>query len=170
MRRVRYSLAMSLDGYITGPKGEYDWIEMDPAEAEAYFKNFYAQFDIAVMGRKSFDLYGGAVQDMRTYVFSRTLSPTAHKDITVLNEDGFGQVAELRAEEGKDIWLFGGATLFGSLAVAGLVDTVEVAICPVILGGGLPLMVGNANRVKLKLVSSNDSLAGIVQLNYAVIH
>ncbi len=53
MRRIRYSVAMSLDGYIAGPKGEYDWIELDPSEGAAYFKAFYAQFDTVLMGARA---------------------------------------------------------------------------------------------------------------------
>ncbi|HXS80209.1 MAG TPA: hypothetical protein VN818_07985 [Gammaproteobacteria bacterium] len=75
MRRIRYSVAMSLDGYIAGPNGEYDWIEVDPGSAAGYFKAFYAQFDIALMGRKSYDHAGGGVSPFKTYVLSLTLRP-----------------------------------------------------------------------------------------------
>ena len=75
MRRIRYSVAMSLDGYIAGPNGEYDWIEVDPSAAAGYFKAFYAQFDTAIMGRKSYQQAGGGVSPFNTYVLSRTLRP-----------------------------------------------------------------------------------------------
>ena len=120
------------------------------------------------MGRRSFEEYGGAVDGMRTYVFSRTLPPDAHKDVTILGDDGIARLAELREEDGKDIWLFGGGALFGSLAETGLVDTVEVSIIPVMLGAGLPLIVGNRDRVKLTLVSTDHTLTGIISLVYSV--
>lgn len=85
----------------------------------------------------------------------------------MLGEDAIDRFRELRAESGKDIWLFGGGALFGSLPAAGLVDAVEVSVMPVILGAGVPLMSGHSNRVKLTLVSS-DRAAGATSLKYSV--
>jgi dihydrofolate reductase len=167
MRRVRYAVVMSLDGYIAGPKGEADWIVGDPTVNIAeFFKAFYAQFDIAVMGRRTYESVGGAIDGMRTYVFSRTLSPSVCKGVTILSENGIGELARLRAEDGKDIWLFGGGVLFGSLASAGLVDSVELGVMPVMLGGGTPVVSGTAQRVKLKLIHSEHSAVGVVSLKY----
>ena len=92
MRRIRYSVAMSLDGYIAGPNGEYDWIEVDPSAGAAYFKEFYAQFDTAIMGRKSYEQAGGPVSPFKTYVVSRTLSPGEHKGVTVLGADALERI------------------------------------------------------------------------------
>lgn len=169
MKRIRYSLATSLDGYIATTDGGYDWIEMDPSQAGAYFERFYAQFDTAIMGRKSFDQYGRkGVDGMDTYVFSKTLDPAGFPDVTVLcGEDGLGRVRELRTGKGKDIWLFGGGETFGTLARAGLVDTVEVAIFPVLLGGGIPMLAGDSS-VRLRHVSTEQALDGVVSLTYAV--
>jgi dihydrofolate reductase len=166
MRRVRYAVVMSLDGHIAGPKGEADWIVGDPTvDIAEFFKAFYAQFDIAVMGRRTYELVGGGIEGMRTYVFSRTLSPADCKGVTVLS-DGIAELARLRAEDGRDIWLFGGGTLFGSLASAGLVDSVELGVMPVLLGGGTPVISGIAERVKLKLIDSEHSAVGVVSLKY----
>jgi dihydrofolate reductase len=78
-------------------------------------------------------------------------------------------VAGLRAEKSKkDIWLFGGGGLFRSLLEAGLVDTVEVAVIPVLLGGGIPLLPPPAKQVSLKLTGHKVYKTGIVSLEYAV--
>jgi dihydrofolate reductase len=166
MRRVRYAVVMSLDGYIAGPRGEADWIVGDPTlDIAEFFKAFYAQFDIALMGRRTYELVGGGIEGMRTYVFSRTLSPADCQGVTVLS-DGIAELARLRAEDGRDIWLFGGGRLFGSLASAGLVDSVELGVMPVLLGAGTPVISGITERVKLKLIHTEHSAVGVVSLKY----
>jgi dihydrofolate reductase len=140
---------MSLDGYIAGPNGEYDWIEFDANASAAYFKAFYAQFDTALMGRKSYEQAGGGVSPLKTYVVSRTIKPGKHGKVTVLGTDALERIAALREEPGKDIWLWGGGELFGSLAAAGLVDTVEIGLIPVLLGEGRKVMAGCNQRINL---------------------
>jgi dihydrofolate reductase len=168
MRRVRYSVAMSLDGYIAGPKGEYDWIITDPA---IDFAALFAQFDTVLMGRRTFELVksqwtGGAVDGMRVFVFSRTLQPADCPDMTLVTDDAAAVVAELKQQEGKDIWLFGGGDLFRSLLAEGQVDTVELGVIPVLLGGGIPLLPPPGPRVPLRLASSKALGSGILMLSY----
>jgi dihydrofolate reductase len=168
MRRIRYSVATSLDGYIAGLNGEYDWIEVDPGVAAPYFKAFYAQFDTVLMGRKSYEQAGGAIKPFTTYVVSRTLPPGERRDVTVLGADALERIAALREQPGKDIWLWGGGELFGGLAAAGLVDTVEVGLMPVLLGAGVKLMSGCDRRVKLQLRERRGDLPGTELLIYDV--
>src|SRR4051794_26944609 len=143
MRRVRYNVAASLDGYIAGPNGEFDWIPDDPT---VDFGALFAKIDTVLLGRLS---YEAALQvpelawgpETRVYVFSRTLRPEDHPKVTLVADDAAGVVAALRAEPGDgEIWLFGGGDLFRGLLAAGQVDTVEVTIAPVLLGGGIPLL------------------------------
>jgi dihydrofolate reductase len=171
MRRIRYSVAMSLDGYIAGPNGESDWIMMDP---DIDFGALMNSFDTVLMGRRTFEAAqasGGGVSmpGVKAIVVSRTLRQVDYPGITILGENLEASLARLRKEPGKDIWLFGGGSLFRSLLDAQLVDTVEVAVIPVLLGGGIPLVPPSSNRVKLKLVGSKVyRKTGTISLEYGV--
>jgi dihydrofolate reductase len=154
-RRLCYQVASSLDGFIAAEDGSYDWIPMDP---EIDFGALFARFDTLVMGRKTYETmqgYEGGLDDKGVYgketvVFSRTLVPSEHPAVTVIGDDIVDAVTRLKARPGKDVWLFGGGNLFRQLLDAGVVDTVEVAVLPVMLGAGIPL-VPPGKRVALQL-------------------
>jgi dihydrofolate reductase len=168
MRRIRYSVAASLDGYIAGPNGEFDWIIQDP---EIDFGEMFAQFDTFLVGRRTFEaMAGGPKLDGKVIVFSRTLRQEDHPDVTIVAGNEKEIVDALRREPGKDIWLFGGGELFRNLLDAGLVDTVEVAVIPILLGGGIPLLPPPAQQTQLKLTGRRVYEAtGIVSLQYDVL-
>lgn len=169
MRKICYGCAMSLDGYIAGPGGEADWIVMDP---DIDFQAAEDRFDTYLMGRRTFEATGGrdgSSPGMRTFVFSRTLRQKDYKKITIVGEGWRDVVRSLRGEAGKDIWLFGGGDLFRGLAAEGFVDTVEVAVMPVILGRGIPLIAESTSRIALTLRERRTyEKTGIVSLVYAV--
>jgi dihydrofolate reductase len=168
MRRIVYSVAMSLDGYIAGPSGEYDWIVTDP---DIDFKAIWGRFDTLIMGRRTFEVAqgGGGTGKMKVFVFSRTLRPADHPKVTIVNEHPERALAELREQPGKDIWLFGGGTLFQSLLDLRQVDAVEVAVVPHLLGGGIPMLQPPAQQAKLKLTGHRlYPKTGIMKLEYAV--
>jgi dihydrofolate reductase len=173
MRVVRYGGAMSLDGYIAGPNGEYDWIVMDP---EMDFAEMMKPFDTFLIGRKTFDAMRQMGNDamstpgIQNIVFSRTLKPADAPNVR-LETDAEQVVRALRTQPGKDIALFGGGELFRSLLAAGLVDQVEVAVVPVLLGGGIPLLPSPAPRTKLVLRSQRVyKKSGTVRLEYDVVY
>jgi dihydrofolate reductase len=175
MRRVRYSVAMSLDGYIAGPNGEADWIVMDPDLGQG-FADFFTQFDTLLVGRKTFEVIarpsgsaGGGFSGFRIIVVSRTLDPKRHPNVTVVAGDLVATVTALKQAEGKDIWLFGGGDLFRSLLDVDLVDTVEVGIIPVLLGQGIPLLPSPATQTALTLTAHRIyPKTGTLMLKYAV--
>jgi dihydrofolate reductase len=168
-RRLRYQVAVSLDGFIAGPDGEFDWIVMDPS---IDFAALYREFDTAVMGRKTYDIMtaqGGAVglTGIDVIVFSRTLPAAAKKGVRIVNDDPQRVVAALKASPGRDIWLFGGGVMFRSLLDAGLVDTVEVAVIPVLLGDGIPLLPPGTSTKLVLMDQRTLPASGIVMLAYA---
>ena len=170
-RRLRYQVAVSLDGFIAGPGGEYDWIVMDPS---IDFAALFQQFDTLVMGRKTYEPLiaqggHGAMPGVEIIVFSRTLAPATHPGVRIVGDDPRAVVTALKAKEGRDIWLFGGGQLFRTLLDAGLVDSVELAIMPVLLGQGIPLLPPGESLTTLELVDHKilpDS--GIAILAYAL--
>jgi dihydrofolate reductase len=169
VRRIRYKVAASLDGFIAGPDGEADWIATDP---DVDFNAIFKQFDTLLVGRRTFEGMAQAgratVPGMKTIVFSRTLQQSAYPDVNVISDNWPEVLTDLRTIPGKDIWLFGGGSLFKSLLERGFVDTVEVAIMPVLLGGGITLLPPPADRAILRLTHQKVYKTGIVLVEYAV--
>ena len=174
MRRLRYGVAVSLDGFIAGPKGEYDWIVHDPS---IDFAAMFAEYDTLLMGRGTYEVASGTGKTwdsfgQRWVVVSTTLKAEDHPNVTILSNGVAEAVAAMKAQPGpapqKDIWLFGGGVLFRSMLDAGLVDTVEVAVMPVMIGSGIPLM-PEGKRQALHLDESKTLPSGILMLKYSIV-
>jgi dihydrofolate reductase len=171
MRRIRYSVAMSLDGFIATEDGGYDWI---PADDGIDFGRFLSKIDTLLMGRRTYETTTASpegarlLDDRDVVVVSTTLVPASHPGVTVVSHDIAGEIRRLKERPGKDIWLFGGGVLFRALLEAGLVDRVEVGVIPALLGAGIPLLPGSENPAPLRLHSSETFDSGIVLLKYDV--
>src|SRR6187402_2220315 len=111
MRRIVLGLAVSLDGFIEGPNGEYDWCFTDQ---DYGLSDFFKQIDAIFMGRKSHE-ESSKYEDqnpwkgIKTYVISNTLQSS--DKIEVISGDVVSKIKEIKKQQGKDIWLFGGAEL-----------------------------------------------------------
>ncbi len=171
MRRLRYNCAATLDGFIADLEGGYGWIV---EEASIDFEALFAEFDTFVMGRKTWEVMqaqgeANPLCGRRVIVASRTLDAAAHPEVIVLRDDLAGRVAALKAEPaGRDIWLFGGGDLAGQLLDAGLVDRIEVALMPVLLRQGIPLLPPGATQ-RLALTSTQALASGTQMLVYDVV-
>jgi dihydrofolate reductase len=169
-RLLRYQVAMSLDGFIASADGGYDWIVADPS---IDFGALYREFDTAVMGRKTYEVARGQGGDgtmpgLDVVVFSGSLPAEERKGLRITADDPADVVRDLKARNGRDIWLYGGGELFRALLDAGLVDAVEVAVMPVVLGSGVPLLPGGSME-RLALAHQQVlSASGIVMLSYSV--
>jgi len=171
VRKIILQLAVSLDGFIEGPNGEYDWCFQDQ---DYGMSEFFRRIDSVFMGRKSYELalsMGDVAMPhpkLTEYVFSTTLNEVRPGAI-LIKEDVEAKVRRIKNEPGKDIWLFGGASLTVSLLNPGLVDEIILAIHPIILGSGKPLFSSIKNRIALKLIYHKIYSTGLVSLTYAIL-
>ena len=177
MKKVILDLAVTLDGFIEGPNGEIDWCIMDD---DMDFDGFLATIDTIFYGRVSYDTWGNfqpdknasatelkgwqSVHSKKKYVFS---SQNRQDDkATFISSDIAAKVAEIKKQGGKDIWLYGGASLIKTFIQLGFIDTYRISVHPVALGSGKPLFEDLEERVRLKLIKTNSFKSGVVQLIY----
>ena len=180
MRKVIFESSVSLDGFIEGPNGELDWLLC--ADEPADIKSFLSSFDTIFYGRKTYDKMGipkpgnevfsgigeqflSAVQGMRKYVFSRTRKHV-EGNAMVINENLEPEVRRIREEDGKDIWLCGGADILKTFTRLDLVDEYFLSVHPVILADGKPLFEGIRIPLNLNLVQEHKLRSGVVILRY----
>jgi len=168
MRKIVLCVAVSLDGFIEGPKGEYDWCFADQDYGMAAF---FKRIDAIFMGRKSYDVASkmegeNPWKGIKTYVFSNTLKEITSEDAILVSGDIVSEVKAIKNTPGKDIWLFGGASLSTTFINEDLVDEFWLAVHPIILGGGKPLFQNINGRKSLKLVDQKTYSTGLVSLFY----
>ena len=180
MKKIILSLAVSLDGFIEGPNGEIDWITFDAETGEALNK-FVQEIDTILYGRVSYEKWGNYIPSdtsadfekdfynttskMKKYVFSAS-KREFEGNPTVIQSDIVRHIQNLKQERGKDIWLYGGAGLITSLANLDLIDEYRIAVIPVIIGEGKPMLKEIKHRIKLKLLEAEGSKSGTVGLRY----
>ena len=175
MRKLVLGLAITLDGYIEGPNGEYDWCFTDQ---DYGLNEFFERIDAIFIGRKSYEmmqLQGDnnngedtiGLPKLTEYVFSKTLTSVKEGAI-LISENSIAEARRIKNQPGKDIWLFGGASLYHALMKAGLVDELWMSVHPILLGSGKPLFHGQDNRRKLTLLESKTYETGLVSVRYSV--
>lgn len=167
-RKVILNLCLTLDSFIEGPNGEYDWCLTDQDYGMTDFLN---RIDTIFFGRKSYEQLQeaapGAFADKQTVVFSTTLK-NEENSFKIISDNIKSEIENFLTQPGKDIWLFGGASLTSALLKLNLVDELMIALHPLILGKGKPLFSDIENRIPLKLTDTKTYSSGLVQLFYQV--
>lgn len=177
MRKLILGLAVTLDGYIEGPNGEYDWCFTDQ---DYGLNEFFGRIDAIFIGRKSYEMAqqyadsnnGELIPGMPVlteYVFSKTLK-TVKEGAVLVSDDSLAEARRIKAQPGKDIWLYGGASLTAALMSEGLVDELWLSVHPVLLGSGKRLFVDQTDRTQLSLLESKTYETGLVSLRYRIMN
>lgn len=168
MRKVVSGFAASLDGYIEGPNGEFDWILVNK---EIDFAEQMKRFDTFFYGRKTYEAVVKMGSRHRAgtahYVFSNSLDKVA-PGYTLIRGDIKSIILQMKQQPGKDIAVFGGANLLARLLDLQVVDELSIAVIPVLLGKGKPMVDELTGRVWLTLVKTHTYSNGTVQLTYSV--
>ena len=184
MRKITYLVHTSVDGFVEGPNGEFDWPLVGP-ELSAYVDEFDRDVDTFLYGRVVWEMMAAfwpraeelsddphvrrfAPRWRRTpkVVLSRTLPQPADGDVRVLRGDLATEIAALRSEPGKGILLTGGTELASRMAASGLIDEFLICVHPVVLGGGRRLFVHQDKRAALELAEVRTADGRVVVLRY----
>ncbi len=184
MRKIILLMHVSLDGFVAGPNGEMDWIRFD-GDLEAHVHQLHATTDTAIYGRKTFEMMASYwptvlddpnseesardharwLQDATKIVVSTTLDQPAWAKTVVLRENFAEELARIKAQPGKDLWLIGSPTLVHSLMQHDLIDEYRLNVNPVAIGSGIPLFAGLDHQIDLRLLETK-TFDGVVALRY----
>jgi dihydrofolate reductase len=164
MRKIILGVAISLDGFIEDQNGAYDWC---PPPSQSEMDEFLNGVDAIFFGRKSFDLAGPSAYPTKAlYVFSNSLREVKGNNSHIIGGNIVKAVQEIKKAPGKNIWLYGGASLTTTFFNEGLVDELWLAVVPVVLGNGKPLFQNIKQRNYFKLLDASQK-AGYLSVRYA---
>ncbi len=176
MRKVTFGGANSLDNYFARKDDAVDWL-MWGDEAAAFMTDYWKTIDTILMGRRTYEValkqnqgQSNPYPEIKSYVFSRTLTDTTDKTVEIVREDPAAFVKKLKNEDGKDICLMGGGLFAKSLLEADLVDEIGFNIHPVLLGSGIPVFHEMSHQIDLELIECKTFKNGCVLVRYRVRH
>ena len=188
MRKIISFMHISLDGFVAGPNGELDWVEVDE-EIFNYVGKRISQGDTALYGRVTFEMmesYWPTAADKPTatrhdiehskwyrnvhkVVLSKTMKDEGLTNTTIISDNLSDSINEIKRKDGsQDILLFGSPTATHSLIQQHLIDGYWLFVNPIILGQGIPLFTGMKNKTKLKLLTTWQFTSGVTEMNYLV--
>jgi dihydrofolate reductase len=170
VRRLKLFVATSLDGYIAARDGDVSWRFHD---GDYGYESFLAGIDTVLLGRRTYEMALSLARwpypDRKVVVFTRgdTLCVISPNTIATSRIPA-DIVGELRARDGKDLWLVGGSKLVRECLDAGLIDDIIVSIHPILLGDGVSFVAPGTARAPLTLAAERRYPTGLVQLSYRV--
>ncbi|HEX6590227.1 MAG TPA: dihydrofolate reductase family protein [Longimicrobiales bacterium] len=175
-RKVVCYIAMSADGFIARPDGEFDWLMRHAKSPDAYgYQQFVANIDTVIWGRTTWNQMVSTMDaapdmgDMRSYVFtSHPETGPAKPRVEYTDEPVKSFMERLRAAPGKNIWMMGGGRVIASFLDAGELDEFIISVIPVMIGEGIPLVAPRHREVPLELLETKRHDDGVVMLHYAV--
>ena len=187
MRKLKYLVASTLDGFIARPDRSVDWLIMDGTDYG--MGEFFESIDAVLLGRKTYEfalshsskpeeedtskgVEGDTSPDfgMKNYVFSSTMKNAPGEGVKIVSENAGEFVRNLKSKAGKDIWLMGGGELAKSLLAENVVDEISLNIHPILLGEGLPLFPKIGKQIHLELTECKSHQNGCVQMTYRIKH
>ena len=173
MRKVKLYIAISLDGKIAKPDGNLDWLHNvpNPDKTDHGYAAFLSAVDTTLMGNKTYkEVLGFGIEwpygNLTNYVFTRNSDLKDDGRVKFISSDIVSFVAQLKEQEGKDIWLIGGGEINTILLNAGLIDEMLVFVMPVVIGKGISIFEGDVNEAQLKLADVHQYGSGAVRLTY----
>ena len=163
--------AVSMDGYIARLDGDVEWLNRRPHPADGYgYAKFVGACDTVIVGRKTYDFALSMGQKsfpgLHAYVF--THRPLDIDEVEFVSGDVAPLARRLRASDGKNIWLCGGAEIIAQFLDAGYVDEFSIHVIPTLIGEGIPLIAPRHRDVELELIDTKAYDDGVVHLHYRV--
>jgi dihydrofolate reductase len=191
VRKIIVSMRVTLDGFIAGLHGELDWMEEFFDEALAnYESKLQKTVDTTLFGRETYQgfesywpkvaldpasprglaEYAQQLNAMRKIVFSKTLSRAEWNNSVLVREIDPEEITKMKQEPGRDMLIYGSASIVQALTNLGLIDRYQLLVFPIVLGSGKPLFQDILHKVKFSLVSSTTHPSGVVVLTYELIN
>lgn len=172
MRKLKYYVASSLNGFIAREDDSFDYFVAEGEHVPDYLESLNS-FDVVLMGRKTYEmgLKAGVTDpypNLKSYVFSRTMKESPDEKVRIVSENIVELVKRLKGEEGKAIYLCGGGELATLLFAENLIDEVILKVHPVMVGAGIRLFSEAITQVDLELISGKIFNSGVVVLQYKV--
>ena len=187
MRKIISFMHVSLDGFVAGPNGEMNWIKVDEEIFDHVGKRI-SESDTALYGRVTYQMmesywptagdepdasrhdieHSAWYKNARKIVLSKTLNDAGLTNTQIISDNLADTINEIKQQDGPDILLFGSPTATHSLIRLGLIDGYWLFVNPIILGQGIPLFVDIKEKIKLKLLTTQQFTSGVTALDYTV--